>query len=128
MEGGAGHCRWPSLLCPHPVPLQHQVPQPAGTGLAWSEAGTGGFPSVGLIGLRTAMVLAFENQITNASALFREGICCIYRIIKTHDLEVSWSKIWIVILLKLMQNEPQTIDVGARIWHSCVNLLKEVAS
>lgn len=28
-EGGAGHCGWPSLLCPHPALLQHQVPQPA---------------------------------------------------------------------------------------------------
>lgn len=48
------------------------------------------------------MVLAFEIQITNAGALFSEGICCMYRIIKINDLEVSWSKIWIVIILNLL--------------------------
>lgn len=83
----------------------------------WSEAGTGGFPSAGLQGLRTVTVVASEIQMANTCALFPEEISCIYRIIKIHDLEVSWSKIWLVIVFKLLQSEPQAIIVGPRVWY-----------
>lgn len=65
--------------------------------LSWSEAGTGGVLSAGL-----ATVFASEIQIANICALFAEGIFYIYRTTEIHDLEGSWSKIWIIIAVELL--------------------------
>lgn len=61
-----------------------------------------GVPSAGHQGLSRATIFASEIQVTNIRALFPEETSYIYRIIKICDLEVSWSKIWIVIVLKLL--------------------------
>lgn len=92
--------------------------------LGWSETGNAGFPSAGPWGLRTATVFGFEIQMTNTHALFPKEICCIYRITKIPDFEVSHCKVCIVSLLKSLYQEQQTITVAVRNW--CVNLLKEV--
>jgi len=55
-----------------------------------------------LQGLRAATVLASETRMANIHVLFPTEIPCMYRIIKIRDLEVSWSKIWIVVVLKLL--------------------------
>lgn len=71
-------------------------------------------------------MFGFEIQMTNTHALFPEEICCIYRITKIPDFEVSHCKVCIVTLLKSLYQEPQAVTVVVRNWYWCVNLLKEV--